>query len=170
MVHKFSYRLEFACTNNVTEFEALILGIENTFNLGCYHLTVFWDSSLVVNLVRRIYTPSNKLLKIYTKAVWYLISNILSFNITHIMRDLNSIVDRLVVFVANPTRKLLPQRLDCTFMSLYHSHFPDNVESCHVFPDGESIFSFLQNEPIKRKEIIYVEDDKFPKGMTPLKS
>jgi ribonuclease HI len=43
-IHNFSYRLEFACTNNVTEFEALILGIENDFNLGCYHLTVFGDS------------------------------------------------------------------------------------------------------------------------------
>jgi hypothetical protein len=43
-IHNFSYRLEFACTNNVTEFEALVLGIENDFNLGCYHLSVFGDS------------------------------------------------------------------------------------------------------------------------------
>ena len=26
-IHNFSYRLEFACTNNVTEFEALLLSI-----------------------------------------------------------------------------------------------------------------------------------------------
>jgi ribonuclease HI len=43
-IHNISYRWEFACTNNVTDFEALILGIENTFNLDCYHLTVFGDS------------------------------------------------------------------------------------------------------------------------------
>ena len=42
--HNFSYRLEFACTNNVTEFKALLLGIENAYNLGCGHLTVFVDS------------------------------------------------------------------------------------------------------------------------------
>ena len=29
-IHNLSYRLEFTCTNNVTEFEALLLGIENT--------------------------------------------------------------------------------------------------------------------------------------------
>jgi hypothetical protein len=52
-IHNFSYRLEFACTNNVVEFEALLLGIENAYNLGCGHLTVFGDSELVVNLVRR---------------------------------------------------------------------------------------------------------------------
>ena len=28
-IHNLSYRLEFACTNNVVEFEALLLGIEN---------------------------------------------------------------------------------------------------------------------------------------------
>ena len=53
-IHNFSYRLEFACTNNVTEFEELLLGIENAYNLGCDHLTVFGDSKLVVNLVRKI--------------------------------------------------------------------------------------------------------------------
>jgi ribonuclease HI len=39
--HNFSYRLESACTNNVIEFEALLLGIENAYNLGCVHLTIF---------------------------------------------------------------------------------------------------------------------------------
>jgi ribonuclease HI len=43
-IHNFSYRLEFSCTNNVIEFEALLLGIENVYNLGCSHLTVFGDS------------------------------------------------------------------------------------------------------------------------------
>ena len=84
-IHGFSYILEFACTNNITEFEALILGIENYFNLRCYHLSVFGDSELIINLVKRIYTPSNKILKRYTQAVWQLISNILSFNITLVM-------------------------------------------------------------------------------------
>jgi ribonuclease HI len=46
--------LEFACINNVTEFEALLLGIENAYNMGCGHLTIFWDSELVVNLVHNI--------------------------------------------------------------------------------------------------------------------
>ena len=37
-IHNFSYRLEFSCTNNVTEFKALLLGIENAYNLGRGHL------------------------------------------------------------------------------------------------------------------------------------
>jgi ribonuclease HI len=102
-IHNFSYRLEFACTNNTTEFEALLLGIENAYNLGCGHITVFGDSELLVNLVRKIYSPSNKLMKLYTQDVWMLISNLLSFNITHVKTKLNSMDDRLVVFAASPT-------------------------------------------------------------------
>jgi hypothetical protein len=62
-IHNYAYRLEFACTNNVTKFESLLLGIENTYNLGCGHLSVFGYSELVVNLVCKIYSPSNKLMK-----------------------------------------------------------------------------------------------------------
>jgi ribonuclease HI len=62
-IHNFSYRLEFACTNNVTKFEPLLLGIENAYNLGYGHLSVFGDSELIVNLVHKVYSPSNKLMK-----------------------------------------------------------------------------------------------------------
>jgi hypothetical protein len=78
--------------------------------------------------------------------------------------------DRLVGFAANPSRNLLPQRPDCTFMSLYHPHFLNNVESWQVFYDDERICSFTQNEPLKKKESISLEDDKFPKGLTRLES
>jgi ribonuclease HI len=169
-IHNFSYRLEFACTNNVTEFEALLLDIENAYNLGCGYLTVFGDSEIIVNLVRKIYSPSNKLLKCYTQVVWMLISNLLSFNITHVKRELNSMADRLAFFAASPTQQILPQRPDCTFQSLYRPHIPDNVESWQVFPSDEGIFSFIENELFKPKEIISIEDDKFPKGLTPLES
>jgi ribonuclease HI len=101
-IHNFSYRLEFSFTNNVTEFEALLLGIENAYNLGCVHLTVFGDSELVVNLVRKIYSHRKKLMKRYTQIVWALIANLLYFNITHVKRELNSMADQLSFFAASP--------------------------------------------------------------------
>jgi ribonuclease HI len=155
-IHNFSYRLEFACTNNVTEFKDLLLGIENTYNIGCGHLTVFGDFELVVNLVCKIYSPRNKLMKRYTQTVWELISNLLSFNITHVKRELNSMVDRLVVFVASPNRQILPHKPYCTFQSLYRPHIPHNIESWQVFCSDESICDYIQNEPYKPKEIISI--------------
>ena len=79
----------------------LLLGIENAYNLGYGHLTIFGDSKLVVNLVCKIYSPSNKLMKHYTKIVWVLISNLLSFNITHVKRELNSMADWLAIVEEN---------------------------------------------------------------------
>jgi hypothetical protein len=109
-------------------------------------------------------------MKCYTQIVGALISNLLSFNITHVKRELNSMVDRFAVFAASPTQKLLPQRLDCTFQYLDGPHIPDNVESWQVFPSNESICDFIQNEPYKPKEIISMEDNKIPKGLKPLES
>ena len=64
--------------------------------------------------------------------------------------------DRLAIFVASPNQQLLPHRLDCSFQSLYRSHVLDNVESWQVFPSDESIFYFIQDEPLKPKEIISI--------------
>jgi ribonuclease HI len=66
-IHNLSYRLEFACTNNVVEFEVLLLGIENAYNLGCGHLTVFGDSDLVVNLVQKFMYQTISYLKVIPK-------------------------------------------------------------------------------------------------------
>jgi hypothetical protein len=53
-------------------------------------------------------------------------------------------------------------------MSLYHPHFHDNIESWQVFSDDEIICAFLQNETLKKKEMISFKDDKFTKRLTPL--
>jgi ribonuclease HI len=169
-IHNFFYRLGFALKKNITEFEALLLGIENDYNLDCGHLTVFGDSELVVNLIRKIYSPSNKLMKHYTQNVWALILNFLCSNKTHVKRELNSMDDMLAVFSASSTRQLFPQRPDCTFQYFHHHHIPENVESWQVFPSDESICAFIQNEPYNPKEIISMEDNKISKGLTALES
>lgn len=48
----FSFRLHFGCTNNVAEYEALILGLQTTQRRGIKSLSVHGDSELVVNQVR----------------------------------------------------------------------------------------------------------------------
>jgi ribonuclease HI len=167
-IHNLSYRLEFACSNNVIEFEALLLGIENALNLGCGHLSVFRNSELVVNLIHKTCSPRNKLMEQYSQTVWALVSNLLSFNITHVRKELNSIVDRLVVFAASPTQQLLPHWPDCAFQSLHHPYISENEEFWKAIPNNESNCVVIQNEPLKPEEIISVENNKIPEGLTPL--
>jgi ribonuclease HI len=147
--HNLSYRLEFSCSNNGVEFEALLLGIENALNLGCGHLSFFGNYDLVVNLIRKTCSPSDKLMEQYSQTVWALVSNLLSFNITHIKRELNSIVDRLVVFVASPTQQLLPHWPDCAFQYLHRPYIAGNEEFWKAIPNDESICVVIQHEPLK---------------------
>jgi ribonuclease HI len=111
-----------------------LLGIENALNLGCGHLSVFRNSELVVNLIRKTFSPSDKLMEQYSQTVWALVLNLLSFNITHVKKELNSIADRLVVFAASPTQQLLPHWPDCAFQSLHHPYISENEEFLEGHP------------------------------------
>jgi ribonuclease HI len=148
-IHNLSYRLDFSCTNNVVELESLLLGIENALNLGCGHLSVFGNSKLVMNLIRKACSPSDKLMEQYSQTYWELVSNLLSFNITYVRKDLNSTTNQLVLFAASPTQQLLPHWPDFTFQSSHRPYFPDHVGSWKALPDDGSICAIIQDEPLK---------------------
>jgi len=54
-VFTFSYKLEFETTNNIVEYEALILGLKVAKYLNVKKIEVFGDSELVVLQVRNKY-------------------------------------------------------------------------------------------------------------------
>jgi ribonuclease HI len=168
--HNLSYMLEFDCTKNVTKFKDLLLGIENALNIGCGHLSVFGDSELVVNLIRKTCSPRNKLMERYSQIVWVLISNLLYFNITHVKRELNSMAGRLAVFATSPNQQFFPHKPDCCFQSLYRPYILENVGSWKALPNDKIICAFIQYEPLKPEDIISIENNKVPGGLTPLES
>lgn len=47
-IFKFAYRLEFEATNNVAEYEAILLGLELTKSLKIKLLSIKRDSDLVI--------------------------------------------------------------------------------------------------------------------------
>jgi ribonuclease HI len=124
-IHNLSYRLDFSCTNNGTEFKYLLLGIKNALNIGCGHVSVFRNSKLVVNSIHKTCSPSDKLMERYSQTIWEIVSNLLSFNITHVKKELNSMDDRLVVFATSANQQLFPHRPDCAFQSLHRSYIPE---------------------------------------------
>ena len=42
-------KLNFSCTNNVTEYEACIVGLQVALEFGAYNLSVFGDSLLIIS-------------------------------------------------------------------------------------------------------------------------
>jgi ribonuclease HI len=82
-------------TNNMAEYEALILALEEAKGLGCESVSVFADSELVVKQIKGIYRVKNEGLKgLYAIAI-KLASQFTSFKIAHVKRELNSEADKL---------------------------------------------------------------------------
>lgn len=82
-------------TNNVAEYEALLMALEEAATLGCKRLKVFADSELVVKQVKGLYRVKNKALKdLYVKAM-KIISGFDDFKIDHVMREDNAEADKL---------------------------------------------------------------------------
>ena len=50
-----SYKLEFEATNNMAEYEALILGLRAAREMGIQEVVVFGDAELIVQQIRSAY-------------------------------------------------------------------------------------------------------------------
>jgi ribonuclease HI len=92
--YKFQWDIEY--TNNVCEYEALVLGLEATRKLKIKNLVVYGDVELIVKQIRKQYQAKHPSIRSYRKYVWDLIENFFSsFNIHHIPRVENQQADSL---------------------------------------------------------------------------
>jgi ribonuclease HI len=60
-----SFKLEFETTNNVAEYEALILGLRVAKYMGIEEISVFGDVELIVQQIRNIYQAKHPRLRSY---------------------------------------------------------------------------------------------------------
>ena len=63
VTYKFSFTLSFPCTNNIVEYEALLLGLRLAHKHGIKYLCVIGDNELVVCRVRNVYVSKKERLK-----------------------------------------------------------------------------------------------------------
>jgi hypothetical protein len=139
-------RLEFECTNNVAEYEALLQGLRKSLDMHIQNLIVFDDSEIVVRQVRNSIHCLSPHLKCYQSEVWSLINKFSAFNINSIPRSNNTEADLL----ANVASKLLPaEGLSPNAFSvelLFRPSVPDNITNWRVFDDDQQIINFLHME------------------------
>lgn len=88
-------------TNNVAEYKALILGLEESekiLNLKSeiLHLEVKMDSELIVRQMQGIYKIKEPTLKVLAEEVVKIKNNFASVSFTHIRREYNKHADKLV--------------------------------------------------------------------------
>jgi ribonuclease HI len=93
--HFLSCRLEFKCTKNTAEYEALVQGLKKAIDLNVKELKVFGDSEIIIRQVRNTIHCNSPHLKNYQQEVQRLIECVEAFNITVIPRAKNILADSL---------------------------------------------------------------------------
>jgi len=82
-------------TNNVAEYQALLLGLELAQNLGVRNLKVFADSQLMVRQLKGAYRVKTPHLVPLWRAAHQALQKFDSYAISHLDRSLNHEADRL---------------------------------------------------------------------------
>lgn len=83
------------CTNNIAEYEALILGVEEALNRRCLRLQIRLDSELLVKQILGEYKVKNPRLKVLMERVRNLLSRLETYTILHTAREGNALADAL---------------------------------------------------------------------------
>ncbi len=84
-----------ACTNNVAEYRALILGLDEALRLGCAELSIALDSELIVRQIQGRYKVKNESLLPLFQQVQERLSRLRKWSIKHVPRAQNSRADQL---------------------------------------------------------------------------
>jgi ribonuclease HI len=95
VTHELSVRLEFSCTNNQVEYEALVSGLEWLIDMGVKHIEAFGDSKLIVQQVRRESQCLDGTVNRYHDRCIQLIRELDTFHIEHVNQSQNEWANRL---------------------------------------------------------------------------
>jgi len=142
--------LEFECTNNVVEYEALVLCLQKAISLNVVILKVVGDLEIVVwKVCNTIYYLSLHL-KSYQKKVWQLISNFQAFNIIFVPCTRNIAANAL----KNVASRMSLIRDRFTIEILYKPSIPDNITNLRMFNDDRQTLHFMANVDVFKDVVI----------------
>ena len=73
------YKLDFKTTNNVAEYEALLMGVKAAKEMGIMCMNIFGDVDLIIYQVNNTFQIKNIILKAYRDEVWKLRDSFMKF-------------------------------------------------------------------------------------------
>ena len=83
------------CTNNIAEYQALILGLEEALRRGSTAISIYLDSELIVRQIQGIYRVKNPTLKPLMADVRALLDRFDTWQVAHVPRSENAVADKL---------------------------------------------------------------------------
>ena len=138
-----SYKLDFKTTNNIAEYEALLLGVNTAKEMGTMFLNIFGDANLILQQANNTFQAKNVRLKAYRDEVWKLKDSFMFLDISYVPRAMNHLADSLVVS-ASMFISLLPPNMSYEIQVKYRPSLPDNVKFWNFFENYDELSKFLQ--------------------------
>jgi ribonuclease HI len=83
------------CTNNVAEYKALLIGLEEALRLGCTELAIALDSELIVRQIQGRYKVKNETLAALFAEVRAYLARFGKWTVAHVPRAQNARADQL---------------------------------------------------------------------------
>jgi len=124
-----SFNLEFETKNNISEYEALVLGLRAAMDMKIEGLSIFGCAKMIVHQVINIYQIKHPRLKEYRNEFRDLIDIFFSvFNISFVPKEAIALVDSLAIF-ANNFKIPLPPKPKYNVEVKYRPVIPDNVKN-----------------------------------------
>ena len=137
-----SYKLDFKTTNNIAEYEALMLGVKAAKEMGIMCLEIFGATYLIIQQVNNTFQENNVRLKAYRDEVWKLRDSFMFFELSYIPRAMNHIANSLDVY-ASIFITLLPPKLSYEIQVKYRTSLTNNVKFLKVFVNDDELSKFL---------------------------
>jgi len=124
----YTYRLEYHYTNNIVEYEALILGLNLAIDKGVTHLRLIGDSNLIVSQVLLNFATKNEKMKRYRDLAGSISKSFEMVSIKVVPREENHLADSLAFSSSTfqPCDGLLQDLWKIEV--LFRSSIPDNLE------------------------------------------
>ncbi|BFG37631.1 hypothetical protein CerSpe_239050 [Prunus speciosa] len=87
---RYSFKLDFDCSNNQAEYEALIIGLEIVRELRINNVVILGDSMLVLKQLSGDYKVTSQALLDYHALASQMIEDLDEVTLTHLPREHNS--------------------------------------------------------------------------------
>ena len=152
--HFLSCRLEFECTNNTSEYEALVQRLRKAIELKVKNLKVYGDSEIIVKQIRNQIHCISPHLKAYQNEVQDLLTNFYAFNIVSIRRLKNAATDLLATSAA----RIVPSNNKCSIELLFRPLVPDMITNRRFFEYDQKTLECLMNDESFKGAIIDDEE------------
>ena len=141
-----SVKLHFECTNNTTEYEACILGLEAALELKIRKMDVYGDLMLIICQVKGEWQTKKEKLRPYQEYLSTLLEEFKEIKFTHLGKEGNHFVDALATLAAMATidlgYKVQPIHIDIRNNPAHYCSIEGEIDGKPWYFD---IKNFMQN-------------------------